>query len=200
MKSTTILCAILTLFSIHLGNNDKNSVVPEKSKHVLNDARQTNFLTKKIQSTNIHDLKIEQIVNDLMPNKVIEKIENLYDIQFELMYYLVTFEDFGYMIYDIETQDYQEYSETSLSPYLKHQNEIKVYVGPGNYCHVSNGQLKDIASDKTLTAIEQNNLSIVYETIQSNKEQAENDSFVNSIDDANAYVTLPGTYSLPFSY
>ena len=74
MKLTTVLCAILTLFSIQLENNDKNSVVPEKNKHTLNYVRQKSFSAKKIQSTNIHYTKINEIVNNLMGNKEIKKM------------------------------------------------------------------------------------------------------------------------------
>ena len=200
MKLTTVLCAILTLFSIQLENNDKNSVVLEKNKHTLNYVRQKSFSTKKIQSTNIHYTKINEIVNNLMGNKEIKKIENLYDIHFDLMYYLVTFEDSGYLIYDLEAQDYQEYSETSSSPYSKYENEMKIYVGPGNYCYLDDGTLKDIASGNTISTSDQNNLETIYENIQDSKEESQNEESTDSANDTNSINSLPSSYDLPYSY
>lgn len=200
MKLTTVLCAILTLFSIQLENNDKNSVVLEKNKHTLNYVRQKSFSTKKIQSTNIHYTKIAEIVNNLMGNKEIKKIENLYDIHFDLMYYLVTFEDSGYLIYDLEAQDYQEYSETASSPYSKYENEMKIYVGPGNYCYLDDGTLKDIASGNTISASDQNNLETIYENIQDSKEEAQNEESTDSANDTNSINSRPDSYDLPYSY
>ena len=59
MKLTTVLCAILTLFSIQLENNDKNSVVIEKNKHTLNYVRQKKFFNKE-NSINKHSLYKDQ--------------------------------------------------------------------------------------------------------------------------------------------
>lgn len=135
-----------------------------------------------------------------MGNKEIKKIENLYDIHFDLMYYLVTFEDSGYLIYDLEAQDYQEYSETSSSPYLKYENEMKIYVGPGNYCYLDDGTLKDIASGNTISASDQNNLETIYENIQDSKEEAQNEESTDSANDTNSINSRPDSYDLPYSY
>ncbi len=179
MKFKTIFLSLFALLSISNNTLKENENV-KISYHT--QAHQIKQLTKLQLEQPIHAQSIEKIRLKFLENKEIEGIYDLYDVNFQLSYYLILFKEKGYLIYNIEEKDYEEFSETSPCPFNDYLDKMLVYLCTGNYFYVQNDHLVSIIDNYEVnTNTELSYLRSTYTQLQDRKqEELLNDSTINS--------------------
>ena len=191
MKPQTILLAVLTMFL----TNSKDIEI-KKMNFACSFKTQTETykqIKKMINTDNIYLNTINTIVSEKLSNKTIKNIQDLFNINYELEYYLITFEEDGYLIFDTKTQNYEEYSESSNSPYLNLDSFTKIYVGPKNYYYIDNNDtLKNALTDETVNESTRTLLQNLHAQIEANK--------IADEEEISTYASVPSNYDIPHPY
>lgn len=191
MKPQTILLAVLTMFL----TNSKDIEI-KKMNFACSFKTQTETykqIKKMINTDNIYLNTINTIVSEKLSNKTIKNIQDLFNINYELEYYLITFEEDGYLIFDTKTQNYEEYSESSNSPYLNLDSFTKIYVGPKNYYYIDNNDtLKNALTDEIVNESTRTLLQNLHAQIEANK--------IADEEEISTYASVPSNYDIPHPY
>ncbi len=152
-------------------------------------------IKKLIYNGTIDTTEIENLLDEIMPSKVIENVYEVYDINYYLRYYLVTFEDLGYLIYDIQEKDFEEYSEANDSPYKNVLSSTKIYIGVGKYYYVDNGSVKNVRTGAVVDSVDEQNLQEIYTDLRERKEECVEQGKTQS-----RASNIPATYNAPYAY
>lgn len=191
MKPQTILLAVLTMFLTNL-----KDIEIKKMNFACSFKTQTETykqIKKMINTDNIYLNTINTIVSEKLSNKTIKNIQDLFNINYELEYYLITFEEDGYLIFDTKTQNYEEYSESSNSPYLNLDSFTKIYVGPKNYYYIDNNDtLKNALTDEIVNESTRTLLQNLHAQIEANK--------IADEEEISTYASVPSNYDIPHPY
>ena len=193
-----ILLSTFALFSAQKNDVKLNENTTNQNVIQINERTQ---LRKLQLETPIHAQSIENLRLKFLEGKEIDGVYDLYDVNFNLSYYLIVFKDGGYLIYNIEEKNYEEFSETNKCSYSNCLDKMMVYLSVGNYYYVDDGIL--VSTSKEYTISTNKELSMIrtsFTKLQDAKQQdlSSQSEFAASINSSSS--DLPKEYNLVDDY